>query len=212
MHLCLWNAHRRQASDKALQALTRQCFSAGPDFAAAVACACAEATTRTLTYLYPRQTHSLEAQRQSFLASHSSDAGATQWGLAVANRILADREGDGANSGAAFVQPPASLDALEHQPDPTQPSPQLLHAPHWGKVKAFGFGSIERSYGTLPNPLTQGYVESFNLVKSIGQDISSQRTPDETEIGIFWAYDGAYKIGTPHRIYSLAVDAFLEEV
>jgi hypothetical protein len=35
------------------------------------------------------------------------------------------------------------------------------------------------------------------------------RTADQTRIGIFWGYDGAFKIGVPPRLYSSIADDIL---
>jgi hypothetical protein len=46
--------------------------------------------------------------------------------------------------------------------------------------------------------------EDYNNVKAIGANHSTARTPQQTTIGIWWAYDGAYKIGTAIRLGSQA--------
>jgi hypothetical protein len=56
------------------------------------------------------------------------------------------------------------------------------------------------------------YPESFAEVKSVGADEGGPRTPAETEIGIFWAYDGAFKIGAPPKLYLQVVDAILDKL
>jgi hypothetical protein len=43
--------------------------------------------------------------------------------------------------------------------------------------------------GGVPAFNTQDYVDAFNQVKDYGARNSPSRTADQTEIGIFWAYD-----------------------
>jgi hypothetical protein len=186
--------------------------------AVAIAYACAEATTATLIALYANQTESLKNEQTSFLNRFSTfpaDPGATEWGAAVAASILADRKTDGASASKASVPQVVPKDGFkvgEHRSDPTLPAPQLLHAPHWGNVKAFGHQNILSFYNPMPDPWKLDYPGAYELVKTKGQNVTALRTAEETEIGIFWAYEGSFKIGTPHRIFSLTVDAFLAKV
>ena len=46
------------------------------------------------------------------------------------------------------------------------------------------------------------YINNFNEVKAIGLRTSTIRIANQTEIGNFWAYDGAPKIGYSARIYN----------
>ena len=54
----------------------------------------------------------------------------------------------------------------------------------------------------LPNPMTQDYAQDFKRVKEEGAVNSTTRTQEETNIALMWAYDGAYKIGTPIRLFN----------
>jgi hypothetical protein len=46
------------------------------------------------------------------------------------------------------------------------------------------------------------YTAAFNEVKAIGKKDSAVRTADQTEIGIFWAYDGSPGLGAPPRLFN----------
>ncbi len=46
------------------------------------------------------------------------------------------------------------------------------------------------------------YTAAFNEVQGLGAKNSASRTADQTEIGIFWSYDGSPQVGTPPRIYN----------
>lgn len=47
-------------------------------------------------------------------------------------------------------------------------------------------------------------VEELHAVA--GELKSSERTLEQTKTGLFWAYDGAFKIGTPLRLHATNVD------
>lgn len=49
------------------------------------------------------------------------------------------------------------------------------------------------------------YKADHDEVRSLGELASDTRTPDQTLIGTFWAYDGVSKIGTPPRLYNQIV-------
>ena len=44
--------------------------------------------------------------------------------------------------------------------------------------------------------------ESYEDVLHVGKNQSDTRTPQQTTIGLWWAYDGAFKIGTPIRLFT----------
>ena len=70
-------------------------------------------------------------------------------------------------------------------------------------------------------PATQlDYTGNFFEVKCVGRRDSElngdcadagrhRRTPEELQTGIFWAYDGAYRIGLPNRLYNDNLDAIV---
>ena len=52
---------------------------------------------------------------------------------------------------------------------------------------------------------SQAYADAFNEVKNVGGDgvtTPTMRTAEQTEIGLFWAYDGTKGLGTPPRLYN----------
>lgn len=90
----------------------------------------------------------------------------------------------------------------QHNVDPLNPD-QGFGTPRWGLVEPFVVPNITSFRSPAPPDLmSAAYADSFNDVKANGAKNSTTRTPDETEIGIFWAYDGAQKIGTPPRLYN----------
>jgi hypothetical protein len=45
------------------------------------------------------------------------------------------------------------------------------------------------------------YVAAFNMVKDYGQRVSPSRTDEQTEIGLFWAYDRPSGVGPPPVLF-----------
>jgi hypothetical protein len=105
--------------------------------------------------------------------------------------------------------PPREGDAYGHGKDPPRVGGTARpnrYAPTWGNVAPFIFTDATR----LPDPRNLNYAEDFALIKAIGKDKSTTRTPKELEIGVFWAYDGMFDIGVPPRLYQQAIDAVIE--
>ena len=174
--------------------------------------AVAEAVRRTLVTLYPRQEKLLEAAAAQFLCDVPQCPAATRLGCAVADAIARDRADDGSDAGPFnVVVEPGYLPPFVHQPDPTVDQ-MTLHAPHWGGVRPFGFRDLADTAPEIPKPLDLDYVGDYKEVIEVGRSDSCTRTQDQTFVGIFWAYDGAYRIGTPNRIYNLVIDEVLAKV
>lgn len=177
---------------------------------ASIDAAVARAGHDTLVALYPHQTdlfdtalaRSLEGiPRQSLLKGVAV-------GKAAAANLLAARANDGSEETVTYRPKPFPG---YHQPDPLHPNQGFLD-PTWGKVTPFTLVSADQflapgyvgrdpwsRYAWLKS---EEYTEAFNEVKLYGSKFSKVRSPDQTEIGIFWAYDGSPRIGTPPRLYN----------
>lgn len=91
----------------------------------------------------------------------------------------------------------------EHQPDPENPD-QGLYAPRWGVVIPFVIKDLTTVIQSANYPAlnSEKYLLHFNEVKNIGFSNSTTRTAEQLQIGIYWAYDGTQKLGTPIRLYN----------
>lgn len=177
---------------------------------ASVRAAIAQAAHDALVALYPSQT----ARFAQELANHLNDipeGRAKEDGIALgrnaAAAILALRNNDGSQE----QEPRIGIEYIPKntpgvwRPDPVSQIPIALGW-KWGKVLPFVLKSAEQF--PLPPPPAMNspeYATAFNEVKLLGGDgvnTPTQRTANETEIGIFWGYDGTPGLGTPPRLYN----------
>jgi len=154
---------------------------ARPDAAAATA------GHDTLVALYPTMKAALDQQLADELATIPDGAGKQQGiqvGQAAAARLLALR----ANDGSAATPPPY---VPGNQPGNYLLTPPGFAAPvftNWGNVTPFVLDNAAQFRpGPPPALISRAYADALNEVKSLGQDTSTTRTPEQTVIGKFWA-------------------------
>ena len=172
--------------------------------------AVAAAAHATLSKLYPHQKPALD---QAHLTEGISGKGVGDghvFGLAVAQAMLAARADDPPLGDDGHAASPAYG---KHHLDPSDPQ-QGFHAPYYGSAaKCFAVTS-RHPLDAPPEPGSVAYEEALNEVrgKGVAPQLAGtqpatvpQRTPEETLIGLFWAYDGASGLGTPPRFYNQIV-------
>jgi hypothetical protein len=172
--------------------------------------AVAAAAHATLSALYPAQKAYFDAQHAaaglSGTAQSLSDGHAH--GLFVAGKILDLRKNDPTTGDDGYA---ASMAPGSHRPDPDNPG-QGYHAPNYGaRARCF---AVKAPRPTLDPPPKMGSMEYNDALvevraKGIAPELmatlpsgATARTPAETLIGLFWAYDGAKGLGTPPRLYN----------
>lgn len=85
-------------------------------------------------------------------------------------------------------------------PDPLNPG-QEAWGPNWGNVTPFALQSGSQFRPGPPPAFNSAQFENdYNEVKALGSLNSSVRTSDQTEAGIFWAYDRT-GIGPPPLLF-----------
>lgn len=188
-----------------------------PVTGASVDAAVAAAAYTTLSSLYPSQ-KTFFGFMLSFFNSvllgvdvdKNSQAG-RNFGLTVAQQILAERAND-PNADASGYQP--SLARGKHRLDPNNPD-QGFDAPFYG-ARSKGFAITARHELDAPPWNDAEYLKALKQVrvKGIAPELmgtlpenidDDKRDPEETLIGLFWAYDGAIGLGTPPRLYNQIV-------
>ena len=141
-----------------------------------------------------------DEQRQRSLAA-IPDGAAEEKGIAigqkVAQEILANRLNDGAATAQGAYTPGKGFG--DWQPTPPDFKPALL--PQWGNVTPFALSSGNQFRpDTIPEYASPRYAREFNEVKSLGEDNSTVRNADQTEIAQFWAYDRADTFRPPGQL------------
>ncbi len=154
--------------------------TARPDAAAA------QAGHDTLVALYPRWKAALDQQLANELAGIPDGAGKQQGiqvGQAVAARLITLRANDGSSATLLPFVP-------GNQPGNYQLTPPKFAAPvftNWVNVTPFVLNNAAQFRpGPPPAVNSQAYAQALNEVKSLGQNTSTTRTPEQTVIGKFW--------------------------
>lgn len=175
-----------------------------------VEAATAQAGHDILAAIYPDQSADL-AQALTDSLSEIPDgpekSQGVQLGAAVAAEYLKTRSVDSA------------YDPVDFYPDGTAPGEWRRTAPNfidpfgqdWGRLIPFGIRS--GSQFRLPPPPSVDspeYAASFNQVKELGALDSATRTDDQTEIGVFWAYD-RQGLGPPPVLYNQIVQVIAKK-
>jgi hypothetical protein len=176
-----------------------------PSPGASIDAAVAKAARDTLMALYPKQGTVFNVAYNNYLAAIPNGAAKSQGikvGDDVAKAILKARQNDGSFPDPVYQ--PGQFPG-EHRVDPLNPGQGFL-TPGWGSVKTFGILRGTQFRAVPPPSLTSSeYTNAFREVQSLGGDgiiTPTKRSREQTEIGIFWAYDGAKGIGTPPRLYN----------
>jgi hypothetical protein len=159
-----------------------------PGGASDVAAASA-AAHKVLVALFPESAATFDQLHAATLAgiqSEARNARSVEWGESVADQILAWRANDNTD---AVIPAPTGEGPGVWVPTPPASAPYLL--PQWGHVAPFAMpvGAHFRPLGP-PALDTVQYAEHYAEVKAFGALVGSSRTPEQSEIALFWA-DGA---------------------
>jgi hypothetical protein len=172
--------------------------------------AIAEAAHDTLIAVFPSQTPTFDtflADDLGNIAAGRAKESGIALGQQAAAAVLAQRANDGSQQteprvGIEFI---TSNDVGEWRQDPISLIPLALGA-HWGEVTPFVLNSPSQFRVPAPPALnSSAYTAAFNEVKRLGGDgitTPTERTAEQTEIGIYWAYDGTPSLCAPPRLYN----------
>ena len=184
--------------------------------------AVAQAAHDTLVVLYPSQKPSFDELLAEDL-DQVRDRQAQRRGSAVGSRAAAAILGLRANDGSQVAE---QLYGSEYTPvpglgkwrqDPIAQQPIALGS-LWGQVKPFVLESAGQFPAPPPPALNSGaYATAFDEVKRLGgcgsdparcspgSPTATERNAEQTQIGIYWGYDGTPGLGTPPRLYNQIV-------
>ena len=165
--------------------------------------AVAQAGHDTLVAMFPKQAAVFDAALEESLAQVPDGRGkgpGVAVGRYVARAILRAREDDGSAGPWDYTAP---SEAGVYQPWPGEPAPLT---PGWGDVTPFTMTDGDQ-FPAPPPPAMDSpeYAAAYNEVKDFGGDgvnTPTLRTDEQTEIGIYWGYDGPPGLGTPPRLYN----------
>ncbi len=175
--------------------------------------AVAQAAHDTLCALYPSQKPTFDAELARDLDALRNDPGKAN-GIALGRReaelILALR----ANDGSHFADPLVGSEFItgsnpgNWRQDPVSLWPTAIGA-YWSSVKPFVLQTGSQFRLPVPPALSSAaYAAAFDEVKRLGGDgitTPTERTDEQTFIGIFWAYDGTPSLCAPPRMYNQIV-------
>ena len=172
--------------------------------------AIAQGAHDTLVALYPSQAASFDARLAESLAAIPNPVARARGvllGQRVAAAILAERANDGSQIPDPLVNTQwiTSNDPGHWRQDPISLIRLALGA-HWPECRPFFLQSASQFRLPAPPAMTSpAYTVAFNEAKSLGGDgatTPTQRTPQQTFIGTFWAYDGTPSLCAPPRLYN----------
>jgi len=205
VHIAIFDAvnaiqHRYQSFSNIAQADPRTSMEA----------AIAQAGHDSLVGLYPSQRRRLDMQLSLDLLLIRPGIGKSL-GLALGRRtaqaILAERAHDGAQHAEMRVGVdylPGTSAGIWRQ-DPISLIPLAMGA-RWKETRPFVIETAEQ-FRVPPPPAMEStaYTAAFNEVAALGGDgvhTPTQRTPEQTFVGVFWAYDGTPSLCAPPRLYN----------
>jgi hypothetical protein len=170
-----------------------------------VQAAIAQAAHDTLVALYPSHAARLAgllAQDLAVLPDGFIKQRGIDLGRQTARAILTLRQNDGSEIVENYV---FSNAPGKWRQDPLNPTQQPL-GPEWFHVKPFVMNSATQFRAAAPPSIdTAEYAAAYNEVKTLGGDgiiTPTTRTQEQTNIGIFWAYDGTPSLCAPPRMYN----------
>jgi len=174
--------------------------------------AIAYAAHDTLVAVFPSQAPSFgQLLAEDLVQAQASDAQAKTDGIAAGKRAAAEILAMRANDHSAGADPlmgsewPTSTNPGRWRQDPIGMSPVALGA-KWSEVQPFVMRSSTQFRAPPPPSMqSRAYTRAFAEVAALGGDgvtTRTQRTEEQTLIGLYWAYDGTPSLCAPPRLYN----------
>jgi hypothetical protein len=161
-------------------------FTARPVRPASAQAAAVAAAHEILVTYVPTAQAALDASYAASLSAMrdgASKSNGANYGIRVADHLIAVRANDGRNGPALFTQPPAPG---VWRPTPPAFAPMLV--PWLGSVTPLVIGSPTQYDPGPPPALTSAdYTTDFNEVKALGGSSGSARTADQTATAMFFS-------------------------
>jgi len=170
----------------------------------------AQAAHDTLAALFPSQAavfDTILAEELDEIPEGRLKTNGIALGKRAASAILAARANDGSQHPEPHVGKEffTSDDPGKWRQDPISLIPLALGA-YWDEVKPFVLERADQFRVPPPPRLdSREYAVAFDEVKVLGGDgvaTPTVRTAEQTQIGIYWAYDGTPSLCAPPRLYN----------
>ncbi len=153
-----------------------------------------------LSSLYSDQQSTIDSFYNSSIANYANTSQGITIGAEIGNAIIAARANDGSADVVNYqYNPLGTIGAFQSDSNAPVAPPW---GTGWGQVDTFAISSAQDFLPvTTPSITSAQYAASYNEVQSLGAVDSTTRTAEQTEVGIFWAYDRV-GLGTPMNLYN----------
>jgi hypothetical protein len=179
---------------------------------ASIDAAIATAAHDTLVRMFPSQAPIFDALYAEDIARiPASEERQKNLGVAIGNRAATRILGRRENDGSQHAEPRLGIDWLTSnapghwRQDPISQVPIALGA-HWKRVRPFVMTSASQFRTPAPPAMSSAaYTAAYDEVKRLGGDgvnTPTERSADQTHIGIYWGYDGTPSLCAPPRLYN----------
>ncbi|HJT80180.1 MAG TPA: phosphatase PAP2 family protein [Chthoniobacterales bacterium] len=173
-------------------------------------CAIAQAAHDTLCAMWPSQVATFDQQLATELAQEKNKKKRTlgiELGKHCAAKVLALRS----NDGSAFTEQRVGIEYIPSnapgfwRQDPISQHPLALGS-LWGQVQPLVLQSASQFRCPAPPALNSAeYTAGYNEAMALGGDgviTPTSRTDEQSQIAIFWGYDGTPSLCAPPRLYN----------
>ncbi len=148
--------------------------------------AAATAAQVMLAHLFPQQQAMLDLALKTSLGGVPNDTSSSNGAAAgreAADKLFMARQHDGSN-----VPIPYRGRTGPGAWQPTAPAKAQPALPHWGNVTPFVLtGARQFALAAPPSPDSVAFARDFSEVKRMGGWTTTDRTPEQTAIAIYWA-------------------------
>jgi hypothetical protein len=213
----IYLAYAHLAIFNAVNAIDHRFQSYGPDIAAPAGAspeaAVIAAAYYTLVDYLPDQSAYLAAQYAASLAAIPDGSAKTdgiQVGHDAANAIINLRSSDGRGANVPYSYPAVPTAGVWI---PTPPGFLKPQAPWAGQMTPFTMSSASQFLPdeSPPDLSSTQWADDYNEVKALGAVNSSVRTPQQTEIGLFWTENTSRQYARAFRALAIAQDLSLSD-
>jgi len=179
---------------------------------ASIEAAVIKAASDILLSLYPKQENRINSfynTDMELIDDNELKNSGINVGRNAARAIIENRTGDGSDDSTQSESYTFSDEPGKWRVDPTNID-QGVYTPNWSKVRPFMLNSASQFRAPPPPVLSsaryaRSYAEAYALGGN-GIETPTERTDEQTLIGIYWAYDGTPSLCAPTRMYNQIIN------